>query len=90
MNPTTQKDEMSFLDHLEELRGHLFRSLWAVLNRIDKEHFDAAIRKTGEPRWVKTVGHERLRTQFFTPADGPHKSRSVTDILYLYEKKLNE
>ena len=31
MNPTTQKDEMSFLDHLEELRGHLFRSLWAVL-----------------------------------------------------------
>ena len=67
-----------------------FRSLWAVLNRIDKEHFDAAIGKTGEPRWIKTVGHERLRTQFFTPADGSHKSRSVTDILHLYEKKLNE
>ena len=31
MDSTTQKGEMSFLDHLEELRGHLFRSLWAVL-----------------------------------------------------------
>ena len=69
-----------------------FRSLWALLNRIDKEHFDAAIQKTGEPVWLKTVGRDSLRTMCFTPIDesGKDRSRYVTDILYLYEKKMNE
>ena len=31
MNSTQPKDEMSFLDHLEELRWHLIRSVIAIL-----------------------------------------------------------
>ena len=69
-----------------------FRSLWALLNRIDKEHFDAAIRNTEEPLWLKTVGRDSLRTMFFSPVGGKgtDRSRHVTDILDLYEKKMNE
>lgn len=69
------------------------RSLWALLKRIDKEHFDAAMNKTkGEPEWVRTVEHGQ--SVYFTPVEkgkkdpDSRKSKSFSSIYSLYEKKL--
>ncbi|SCW40116.1 hypothetical protein SAMN02910456_00917 [Ruminococcaceae bacterium YRB3002] len=69
------------------------RSLWAVLNRIDKEHLDAAMNKVnGEPEWVRNVEHGQ--NIFFTPVEKGNKdscsnrSRSFSRVFSLYEKKM--
>ncbi len=69
------------------------RALWAILNRIDKEHFSAAIQKTGEPQWIRTVGHERCRTLSFTPIEKAGSSgerKSYSSVISLYETKMDE
>ena len=71
------------------------RSLWAVLIRIDKEHFNAAMNKIqGEPEWVRSVEHSH--NTFFSPVSkgktDPYarRSKSFSSVFSLYEKKLYE
>ena len=69
------------------------RSLWALLNKIDKEHFDAAIQKTGEPKWLKTLQKDGLRTSSFVPLEKGGRSgnkREYREIVSLYNKKMAE